>query len=82
MEASLKTVQEQLTLTSSELDKQKVLNEKLENDLLAMNKHSKTNGTVGNADGSGVLTPADSQIDVLAGLDLGKKPTSVGVLFS
>jgi homeobox protein cut-like len=74
-------VQEQLAFTSSELDKQKILNEKLENDLVsAMNKH-KPSGN-GSVDGSGALTPSgtDSQTDLLAGLELGKK-TSVSILF-
>lgn len=74
-------MQEQLAFTSSELDKQKILNEKLENDLVsAMNKH-KPSGN-GSVDGSGVLTPSrmDSQTDLLAGLELGKK-TSVSILF-
>ena len=85
LEASLQSVEEQLAFTSSELDKQKVLNEKLENDLVAMNKHNKPNGNgagVG-ADGTGALTPSgtDSQTNLLAGLELGKKSTVVGVSF-
>jgi homeobox protein cut-like len=61
--------------TSSELEKQKILNEKLENDLVAMNKH-KASGN--GADGNEALSPSgmDSQMDLLAGLELGKK-TSV-----
>ncbi|KIM91916.1 hypothetical protein PILCRDRAFT_57062 [Piloderma croceum F 1598] len=47
LEASLESVQEQLEYTSSELEKQKILNEKLENDLVAMNKHKQSgNGGV------------------------------------
>jgi homeobox protein cut-like len=74
-------VQEQLAFTSSELDKQRVLNEKLENDLMAtMSKH-KLSGN-GGADGSGALTPSgmDSQTDLLAGLELGKKTSVSAVL--
>ena len=74
-------MQEQLGFTSTELDKQKILNEKLENDLVsAMNKHQPSGN--GSVDGSGVLTPSgtDSQTDLLAGLELGKK-TNVSVLF-
>ncbi|KAJ7647139.1 CASP C terminal-domain-containing protein [Roridomyces roridus] len=64
LEASLQTVEEQLAGTSAELGKQKILNEKLENDLLSMNSH-KSNGdlTASNNDST----------DVLAGLDLGRK---------
>lgn len=79
LEASLKSVEEQLTQTSSELEKQKALNEKLENDLLAINKH-KLNG---NGRPDGALSPAaanESQSDLLVGLELGKKST-VGVLY-
>ncbi|TFK44378.1 CASP C terminal-domain-containing protein [Crucibulum laeve] len=66
LEASLEAAQRQLETTSSELEKQKFLNEKLENDLLSMNKHSKPNGDTQH-------TEAGS--DALAGLDLGKKPS-------
>ncbi|ESK96561.1 golgi membrane protein [Moniliophthora roreri MCA 2997] len=62
LEASLQSTQERLSATSSELEKQKSLNEKLENDLLSMNNH-KTNDT-----------PDTS--DVLSGLDIGKKTDS------
>jgi homeobox protein cut-like len=69
LETSVAASKDQLALTSSELEKQKALNEKLENDLLAMNKHSGSalNGDVTSSDASA------SQTDVLAGLDLGKK---------
>jgi len=47
----------------------------LENDLVEMNKHNKPNGNGSGADGTGTLTPSgtDSQTDLLAGLELGKK---------
>jgi homeobox protein cut-like len=84
LEGSLQYVQERLEYTSSELEKQKILNEKLENDLVAMNKHNKPggNGVIG-VDGSGGLTPSgmDSQTDLLAGLELGKKPNVSCLLF-
>ena len=51
----------------AELEKQRVLNEKLENDLLQVQTH---NPTPHAPNGAGV--PEDD--DVLAGLDLGKKP--------
>ncbi|GLB37586.1 putative CASP C terminal [Lyophyllum shimeji] len=66
LEESLQTAQDQLKNMSSELEKQKALNEKLENDLASMNKH-KPNGDA---------TPSDSGLDVLAGLELnGKSPS-------
>ena len=75
MEVSLKTVQEQLTLTTSELDKQRVLNEKLETDLLSMNKHGSKPNEVAATDDNAGAAPGD--VDILAGLDLGKKSSSV-----
>lgn len=72
-------MQDQLALTSTELEKQRVLNEKLENDLLEMNKH-KPNGVAGvNGNVEGVLSPSDSQVDMLAGLELGRKKSTVGI---
>ncbi|KAH7911987.1 CASP C terminal-domain-containing protein [Hygrophoropsis aurantiaca] len=62
---SLKAAEEQLASASSELRKQKQLNEKLENDLLSMDQH-KPNGTSD-------LSASTSQVDVLSSLDLGKK---------
>ena len=51
-------------MTSSELEKQRALNEKLENDLLQMEAHNPK--TV-------VFDAVSEDPDVLAGLDLGKK---------
>ncbi|KAK7005732.1 Golgi membrane protein [Favolaschia claudopus] len=62
LEVSLQATEERLATTTAELDKQKILNEKLETDLLSMNSH-KPNEDV-----------PPSETDVLAGLDLGKKP--------
>lgn len=64
-ETSLQAAEEQLALTKAELEKQKTLNEKLENDLVSMDKH-KPNGDV---------TPVSNveSTDGLAGLELGKK---------
>jgi homeobox protein cut-like len=59
--------QNQLDSTNSELEKQKILNEKLENDLLSMDNH-KPNGDA--------PTSELGEPDILAGLDLGRK-TSV-----
>lgn len=64
LEESLQAAQSQLNVMSSEMDKQNALNERLENDLLSMNKHRQ----------NGDDNPSDSGLDVLAGLDLGKKP--------
>ncbi|KAF7361668.1 Golgi membrane protein [Mycena venus] len=63
LEASLQTSEERLATTTAELEKQKILNEKLETDLVSMNSH-KSNGDL--------ASEADST-DVLAGLDLGRK---------
>lgn len=62
LENSLQAVQDQFASTADELEKQRVLNEKLETDLLSMNKHG----------ANGDTTTSESS-DVLAGLDLGKK---------
>ena len=51
-----------------ELEKQRALNEKLENDLLQIQAHNPAPKATAN----GYDTPAED--DVLAGLDLGKKP--------
>ncbi|KAG6833536.1 hypothetical protein H0H87_005187 [Tephrocybe sp. NHM501043] len=63
LEESLRAAEDQLKNMGSELEKQKSLNEKLENDLLSMNKHRP----------NGDLTSSDSGLDVLAGLELGTK---------
>ncbi|KAJ7178378.1 CASP C terminal-domain-containing protein [Mycena crocata] len=64
LEVSFQTAEEQLVATSAELEKQKVLNEKLETDLVSMNSHKP------NED----LPPSEvDSTDVLAGLDLGRK---------
>ncbi|KAJ4498163.1 CASP C terminal-domain-containing protein [Lentinula lateritia] len=63
LEASLQHAQGQLDSTSTELEKQKTLNEKLENDLLSLNKPN------------GHLSPSGSS-DVLAGLEVVQKESS------
>ncbi|GBE81022.1 CASP C terminal-domain-containing protein [Sparassis latifolia] len=75
LEASLRSTQADLAFTESELEKQRVLNERLENDLLHMDQR-KTSG-----EANGKRIPADSladgsgTADALAGLDLGaQKP--------
>ncbi|KAJ6587105.1 CASP C terminal-domain-containing protein, partial [Mycena vulgaris] len=73
LEASLAAAEEQLTSTSTELEKQKILNEKLENDLVSMNSH-KPNGDV---------PPSETDsTDVLAGLDLGRKTVCSSSVYS
>jgi len=75
LESSLQAVTEQLAHDQKELGQQKALNERLENDLLQVNRHiPKTNG-----DGaSGYSTPSgqNQPQDGLAGLNLGQKDTS------
>ncbi|GAW04260.1 golgi membrane protein [Lentinula edodes] len=63
LEASLQHAQGQLDSTSTELEKQKTLNEKLENDLLSLNKPN------------GHVSPSGSS-DVLAGLEVVQKESS------
>lgn len=62
------SVQADLANAEAELEKQHVLNEKLENDLLQIQAHSPTPKITNGTD-----IPAED--DVLAGLDLGKKLT-------
>ncbi|KAJ3803282.1 CASP C terminal-domain-containing protein [Lentinula aff. detonsa] len=62
LEASLHHAQGDLEATSAELEKQRSLNEKLENDLLSLNKPT------------GNVTPSGSS-DVLAGLEVGQRVT-------
>ncbi|KAJ3748940.1 CASP C terminal-domain-containing protein [Lentinula detonsa] len=63
LEASLHHAQGDLEATSAELEKQRSLNEKLENDLLSLNKPT------------GNVTPSGSS-DVLAGLEVGQRESS------
>ncbi|KAI0768369.1 CASP C terminal-domain-containing protein [Irpex lacteus] len=67
LEASLMDAQSQLAAAEAELEKQRALNESLENDLLQMESH-KPKASNGDA------TPGDD--DVLASLDLGRKSTT------
>ncbi|KAF8236541.1 hypothetical protein L208DRAFT_1450990 [Tricholoma matsutake] len=65
LEQSLRSVEDQLSTTSSELEQQKILNEKLENDLFSVNKHKPN-------------IPSESGgLDALASLDLGRKSTDL-----
>ena len=78
LEASLQTAQEELITVHSKLEKQQQLNEKLENDLLEVEKHqhAQANGKPEMRDG----LKATGSSDALAGIELGKKP-SVRVSF-
>ncbi|KJA20707.1 hypothetical protein HYPSUDRAFT_1090310 [Hypholoma sublateritium FD-334 SS-4] len=64
LEDSLRSERQQLETSSKELDKQKELNEKLENDLLSINKENSTR------------TSGEMDQDVLSSLDIGKKTDS------
>jgi len=76
LEASLQAVSDSLDMTRAELDKQLMLNEKLENDLIQVNQHSSSRRTGDHAASTlGLIngTPANSSHDGLSGLDLGAK---------
>jgi homeobox protein cut-like len=74
LEASLRFAEERLATADAELEKQKTLNERLENDLLQLDKHK---AEPSNGD---IYDPLSSSHDLLADLDLGKKP-QVGLCF-
>ena len=61
LEDSLRSERQQLETSTKELHKQRELNEKLENDLLSINKENSTR------------TSGEMDQDVLANLDIGKK---------
>ncbi|KAI0823762.1 CASP C terminal-domain-containing protein [Trametes gibbosa] len=67
LESALQSVQSQLDATESELEKQRVLNEKLETDLLQMDQHDGGLNGLGASPANGSST----SLDVLA--ELGKK---------
>ncbi|KAI0318257.1 CASP C terminal-domain-containing protein, partial [Amylostereum chailletii] len=69
LEASLQQTRDELSVTSSELEKQRALNERLEDDLLQLDQRQPNGKGKGKADGS-----EDSGDDALAGLNLGGKP--------
>lgn len=71
LEASLQATRAELEATHSELQKQKALNDKLENDLLQMD-HRKSNGEPNGIPSTSESTTAGSA-DPLSGLELGKK---------
>jgi len=70
LEASVMAAQAQLAATEFELEKQRMLAEKLENDLLQMEQR-KSNGDSSLSD-----SPRIGSIDGLAGIELGKKTDS------
>lgn len=53
------------------------MNERLENDLLSMNKHGNKSDE---AAGAGDAGTASGDVDILANLDFGKKSNSVGLV--
>ena len=71
LEASLQTAQEELIAVNSKLEKQQQLNEKLENDLLDIEKHQRAqlNGKHEARD----TLKSNTSSDALAGIELGKK---------
>lgn len=69
LEASLSAATEQLESTNVELEKQKALNDKLEADLLTMDKHH-VNGHA--------PSPSESS-DMLANLDIGRKVSELRI---
>lgn len=70
LEESLRSTQEKLAISIADLEKQKTLNEKLENDLLQMDKHQAL--TLPD-DPLSTKIAGSSSHDLLADLDLGKK---------
>ena len=69
------TLEDTLATTQAELDKQKTLNERLENDLLSVNKHN--GGSSSSASAPEKAT--GSGPGGLAGLDLGGKAPTVSL---
>jgi len=74
LEASLQAAQEELITVHSKLEKQQLLNEKLENDLLGIEKHQQAQMN-GKHEARDALRSIESS-DALAGIELGKKPST------
>lgn len=73
MEGSLQAAQEELITVHSKLERQQQLNEKLEIDLLEIEKHQQTQIN-GKHEARDALKNAVSS-DALSGIELGKKPS-------
>jgi len=73
LEASLQAAQEELITVNSKLEKQQQLNEKLENDLLDIEKHQRAQLNGKHEARDSLKSTASS--DALAGIELGKKST-------
>lgn len=73
LEASLQATRAELERTEAELEKQRELNEKLENDLLQMDQRKPLGGPNGTASPAVQSEAGEAGLDMLAGLDLGKK---------
>jgi len=67
LEASLQHAQDDLAFTSSELEKHRQLNERLESDLLKIEQHGQDQTSPGNGDADAADAAED---DILAGLGL------------
>jgi hypothetical protein len=72
LEASLQFAQEELITVYSKLEKQQLLNEKLEIDLLEIEKHQQAQINGKHEARDALKNPVSS--DALAGIELGKKP--------
>ncbi|KAH9954130.1 CASP C terminal-domain-containing protein [Russula dissimulans] len=73
LEASLQRAKDDLASTTSELEKHRELNERLESDLLKLEQHRQGGSKQGNGETNSVDTAED---DVLAGLGLDLGPTN------
>ena len=73
LEASLQVAQEELISVNSKLEKQQQLNEKIENDLLEIERHQQVQVNGKHEARDSLKATASS--DALAGIELGKKPS-------
>lgn len=73
------TLEETLSSTKADLDKQRALNERLENDLLHINNAQRERETSAQTAGSGPQDPSASASG-LSGLDLGSKGATVSLV--
>ena len=76
LEESFRTASEELATCRAELEKQKILTERLENDLMHVDRHMAGGSGAPLANGerpSGISTPNQST-DALSGLNLGSTP--------
>jgi len=76
LEASLQRAQDDLAFTTSELEKHRQLNERLESDLLKIEQHGQHQSSPGNGDANSADAAED---DILAGLGLELGPATKNV---